>query len=141
MEKRIGLALRILSNQIGREIERQISFRLPETVTGLQGHVIGFIRSKGGEIFQRDIEAEYDIRRSTATGMLKLMEKNGLLTRQPVPYDARLKKIVLTDKALGIHDQIMSEINRIEKQLIDSLTEDELNSFFSILQKISKNVK
>jgi DNA-binding MarR family transcriptional regulator len=138
---RIGLAVRILSNQIGREFERQISSNLPAGITGLQGRMIGFIRDKTDDVFQKDIEKEYDIRRSTATGMLQLMEKNGLLTREAVSFDARLKKIVLTDKALGIHDQIIREIDRIESQLMNDLTEDEINTFFSVAKKISNNIK
>ena len=35
-------------------------------------------------MFQRDVEAEFNIRRSTATGILQLMEKNGFLLREPV---------------------------------------------------------
>ncbi len=38
--------------------------------------------NEGKEIFQKDIEAEFNIRRSTATGILKLMEKNGFINRQ-----------------------------------------------------------
>ncbi len=140
-DKRVGLAVRIFSNHIGREIEHQITNNLPSGITGLQGRVICFIKSRTDDVFQKDIEEEYDIRRSTATGMLQLMEKNGLLIREAVSYDARLKKIVLTDKALKIHDQIIEEIDRIENQLINGLTEDEINTFFSIIKKITNNIK
>ncbi|MBE6082775.1 MULTISPECIES: MarR family winged helix-turn-helix transcriptional regulator [Tissierellales] len=141
--RKIGLAIRILSHQIGRKIEYQISTNISNDVTGLQGHVLGFIRekSKAGDVFQRDVENEFDIRRSTATGMLKLMEKNGLIKREAVSYDARLKRIVLTDKALGLHNQIISVLKSVENQLAAHLTEDEINTFFSVMEKISDNIK
>ena len=105
--------------------------------------MLGFIRekSKAGDVFQRDVENEFDIRRSTATGMLKLMEKNGLIKREAVSYDARLKRIVLTDKALGLHNQIISVLKSVENQLAAHLTEDEINTFFSVMEKISDNIK
>ena len=47
MEKnmRIGLVVRILANQIGREFDYQIS-KLPGDITGLQGRVISFVMDK-----------------------------------------------------------------------------------------------
>ena len=62
-----------------------------------------FAENADRDIFQKDFEEEFSIRRSTATKILQLMEKNGLIERQKVESDARLKKIVLTNKALDIH--------------------------------------
>ncbi|ADL03758.1 MarR family winged helix-turn-helix transcriptional regulator [Lacrimispora saccharolytica] len=142
MEKnmRIGLVVRILANQIGREFDYQIS-KLPGDITGLQGRVISFVMDKSEDVFQRDIEKELDIRRSTATALLQLMEKKGLLTREAVSDDARLKKIVLTEKSLGIHNQIKNFLDQVERQLIKGLTDDEINTFFSVMKKISNNIK
>ena len=50
-----------------------------------------------GSTFPKDIEKEFSINRSTTSEMLKLMCKNGMITREEVDYDARLKKIVLTE--------------------------------------------
>ena len=36
--------------------------------------------------------------RSTVTGVVKLMERKGLIRRESVSSDARLKKLVLTEK-------------------------------------------
>ena len=140
-QNKIGLAIRILSNQVEREFERHIACSLPNGITGLQGRVIDFVKEQTDEVFQKDIEEEYGIQRSTATGMLQLMEKNGLLTREAVDYDARLKKIVLTKKAIGIHARIKDEINRVENMLREGQTEDEINTFFSVMKKISMKVK
>lgn len=139
-DKRVGLAVRILANQIGREFDYQIS-TLPADITGLQGRVIGFVMDKLGDVFQKDIEKELDIRRSTATALLQLMEKKGLITREAISDDARLKKIVLTDKALSIRNQVKNVLERVESQLISGLTEYEINTFFSVMRKISANIK
>ena len=139
-KRRIGVAVRVLSNQIGREFDYQIS-KLLADITGLQGRVIRFVMDTSGDVFQKDIEKELVIRRSTATAMLQLMEKKGLLTREAVSEDARLKKIVLTDRSLGICNQIKNVLEYVENQLTSGLTEDEINTFFFVMKRISNNMK
>ena len=50
------------------------------------------------EIYQKDIEQEFKVSRATASNMLQLMERKGLIVRESVSCDARLKKISLTRK-------------------------------------------
>ena len=68
------------------------------------------------------------------------MEKNGLIVRKSVEYDARLKKLELTDKAIEVHELIGEEINNIESQVVKGLTEDEVETFFMLIDKIKKNL-
>ena len=53
-------------------------------------------------IIRKDIEEEFQIRKSTVTGILQLMEKNGFIYRESVEKDARLKRIVPTKKAEAV---------------------------------------
>jgi len=73
--------------------------------------------------------------------MLKLMETNGLITKEPVPYDARLKKIVLTDKAIEIHNQIEQNINNLEESISRGITPEETEIFYKVLDKIKANLE
>lgn len=138
-----GFAIRILSNRIGRKLSSEILRDVSGEITGLQGHVIGFIynRQKDGDVFQKDIEDTFDIRRSTATKLLQLMEKNNLLIRLASSDDARMKKIILTDKALQFHDIITEKLRQMEIQIVKNITEEELSVFFSVLEKIEKNLQ
>ena len=61
------------------------------------------------DIFQRDIETRFSIRRSTVTGILQRMEKSDLITREPVTYDKRLKKIILSEKSIEMHDTFIKK--------------------------------
>ncbi len=71
----IGRGISKLSNQIHRNIAISCS---STNMSGTQGRVLHFILSNNGDVFQKDIESEFNLRPSTATGILKLMEKNGL---------------------------------------------------------------
>jgi DNA-binding MarR family transcriptional regulator len=137
----IGYEIKTLSNLIRRRIDSASVFS--EEVTGMQGWIIGYVyrNQQKRDIFQKDIEAEFLIRRSTATGILQLMEKNDMIIRVPVEYDARLKKIVLTSKAVAVHQAVVKELDHLEEQLALGLTKEELDSFFTIIRKMKKNVE
>ena len=95
----------MLSNLIRRHFS---TFSFHGTLSGAQGKTLHFILARGQEcdVFQKDIEEEYSLRPPTATKLLKDMEKNGLIYREAVPYDARLKRIVATEKAMQYQELI-----------------------------------
>lgn len=72
--------------------------------------------------------------------MLKRMEKNGMIRRVGVDYDARLKKIVLTDKAIEIQKTLDEKFEQLEKRISKNISEQELETFFAVLSKISNNI-
>ena len=112
-----------------------------DSLTGTHGWVIRYLyENKDNDIFQRDIEKNFGVRRSTVTSMLQIMEKNRLITRGSVPYDSRLKKITPTEKALELHRRISDEIDAIEAELSAGLSEEEIAAFISTIEKIKKNL-
>lgn len=136
----IGRYIHILSRKTRRKIDEAVS---SYNVTGVQCDFIIFIAEKGknGNVYAKDIENKFNIRRATIAEILSLMEKNGLIERKAVCTDARLKKIVLTNKSLEIKNSIDEEVKKVEKNLKKDLTEEELKEFRRVLQKMSKNLE
>lgn len=91
-------------------------------------------------ILQRDLEDWFNIRSSTATEILKRMESKGLIQREPVPYDKRVKKIVLTEKAKQICNENRERILATEHKIIQGISPDEIRQFQRILSKMQKNM-
>lgn len=138
----IGFEIRTLSNLIRRDFEKYRTQLNPDSPNGIHGWAIGYlINNSEKDIFQKDFENEFLIRRSTASNILKHMEDNGLIKRVPVDYDARLKKIILTDKAVEIHKQIAAVIKKRENKLRMGLSDDEIITFFKITSKLKKNLE
>ena len=109
--------------------------------TAYHGRIIGYLhKNRDTDVFQRDIESHFGIRRSTVTKVLQAMESNGLITRTAVLSDARLKKITLTHKAEDMHEHFRREIDDFEEMLSTGLTAEELESFFGITEKIYNNL-
>ncbi len=137
----IGFEIRALNNLIKRYVHSTKPSEL-DSSTGVHGWALRFFyENRDRDIFQRDFEEQFSIRRSTATNMLKLMEANGLIVRQSVEWDARLKRIVLTEKAIEIHKQIGKHIEETEKRLSKGISEDELSVFYNIIDKIKANLE
>jgi len=138
-EVHIGKKLSMLSRRLHRRIDKEAS---EYGVTGVQARILGFIYHKSDkkDIFQKDIEEELDIRRSSVTSVLQLMEKNGHIKRISVLEDARLKKIVLTEKGMEIQRNVYEFILRIEKSLRDELNEDEFNILVSLIDRLAKKI-
>lgn len=126
-----------LSNKVRHRLD---ALAARQEFSGSQGRTLHFLLAQTGDVFQKDIEEEYSIRPSTATEMLKQMEKNGLIRREPVPYDNRLKKIVLTDKALQYRDTVVDGLTGLEEDLIRGIPGEDLEVFFRVIQAMLDNL-
>jgi len=138
----VGMEIKALSNLFKRQLEAIGCCSMENAPTGVQGMVIHFLADNQGkrDIFQRDIELLFSMRRPTATGILQLMEKNGLLLREPVDYDARLKRLILTPKALHFHEEITRKLQAVEDLALRGLTPEEIDTFFRLTEKIRQNL-
>ena len=91
-------------------------------------------------LYQRDVEEAFCIRRSTASRFLQNLERDGMLVRQSVPQDARLKKLIPTEKALAVHADIAEKFQIAEKLMTAGLAEEELEQFIATARKIQRNL-
>lgn len=143
-DREIGYEIRVLNNTIRNSIN---SMKLNKAIesnphtTRLHAWVIGFVFHSKNPVYQKDIETEFQIKRSTASNLLTSMEKNGLITRRSVDHDARLKQVILTDKARKMHETFLVTAKKVEENLVRGLSDEELRSFFSTLDKISDNAR
>ena len=88
------------------------------------------------DVYQKDLEATFHIRRSTASGILQIMVRDGLLVREPVEGDARLKRLVLTPIAQEQLSQMQQDLLRVENKATAALTKQELETLFTLLDKV-----
>lgn len=139
---KIGLEIKIISNLIYRNLDKNLNSNNIDKITTSHAYIIGFLyENKDKTIYQRDIEKELQIRRSTATGILKLMEKNGLIKKMSDDKDARLKKIILTEKSIKYHKRVEDIMNKLERKMISGIDEKKLNIFLEVISKIKRNIK
>ena len=110
-------------------------------ITETEGLIMGFLCDHPErELYQRDVEEVFCIRRSTASRFLQNLERDGMLVRQSVPRDARLKKLIPTEKALAVHACIAEKFQIAEKLMTAGLTEGEVEQFIATARKIQRNL-
>lgn len=140
--KAIGHEIKVISNLIKRNLCQTPAFHNMEHMTGTHGWVIKYLyENRDRDIYQRDLENEFSVRRSTITGMIQIMEKNGLIVRESVENDARLKKLVLTERAIKLHCMVECTIAEFEKSICEGITEEEREVFFRVTEKLRNNLE
>lgn len=138
-ENYVGRVVHMLSHQLKR---RGTMPQMVVELTPMQKHVLTFIlfETLERDLYQKDIEEEFRIRRSTASGILQLMEKNGFIYRQSVEKDARLKQIIPTDKAVKLRMDILVNIREMEKRLTEGIPKEDLDVCLRVLRKMIRNL-
>lgn len=140
----VGAELHSLCNLMKRISDNSClcHYRRETKLTDMQTRVIGYLfGNRNKDIFQRDIEKAFSIRRPTVSILLQSMEAKNLICRESVDYDARLKKVVLTDKAKEIATTANREIIRFEKMLVENIPEKDLEVFFRVTEQIRNNLE
>lgn len=112
-------------------------------ITGAKGNILDYIliESEKRNVYQKEIEKEFDLRPSTATEVLKNLEKEQLIMRISDETDGRLKKIVFTEKAEAIRNTLRREIEKTEHVLLLGISKEEQEQFLNITKKMLENLE
>ncbi len=133
----IGHEIKAIDHLMQRKMFMIASKSGLDKVTVMHGWIIGYlIMNKDRDIYQKDIESEFAISRSTVTNILKLMEKKGYITRASVASDARLKKIALTDKGIQTAVMLKKAVEENAKNFDRLLENDEKETFLRLVKKL-----
>ena len=79
--------------------------------------------------------------KSDVSRAMSLMEQKGLVERQSVSCDARLKKIVLTEKSKAISHLMAEDMNLVDGILTDGFSAEEKEALYNYLERMKKNLK
>ena len=139
-----GITVGRLVHMLSHQLKRQST--LDDAALGLttmQSHVLRFILlgCEGRDVYQKDVEEEFEVRKPTATGILQLLEKNGFIVREAVAEDARLKRIVPTKKARALREQIVENIQKRDRELTAGIPQEELKACKETLLKMILNAR
>ena len=138
----IGFDIRTLSILIKRYIDGSATKQYVDNLTGTHGWVIGYLYdNRDHDVYQRDLETQFSIRRSTATGILQLMEKNELILREPVESDARLKKLLLTERSRKLVQQMCQTGTTVDTRLLSGFSPQEVQTLYGFLDRMFQNLE
>ena len=81
------------------------------------------------------------MKKSRLSKVLSSMEKEKLIKRESVKEDARLKQIVLGERAKTLNKNILKSKQEIENILLKDIDSKDLEIFYSVVDKIVENLK
>ena len=137
-ENSIIYQLKTLINLLHRNIEKNYCpFNKPK-VSIVQFQILHYlIENEGKDIYHKDIEKKFDLRKSTVSGIIQNMEKNDFIIRESI---GNQKKIKITDKTKNEakkHKEMFIEFDEKIKKNIDK---KKLEIFFEVIEQIKKNI-
>jgi MarR family transcriptional regulator, organic hydroperoxide resistance regulator len=87
-----------------------------------------------------EIARRLELATPTVTRAATRMEAAGLLRRSPHPTDARLVRLVLTDRGRELESVIAEEMGKLSEKALRGLTGEERAEFIRFLGQIRTNV-
>ena len=115
-----------------------------EFMGGPQGQVIRFLDRREHEqelTLIKDIEQEFKITKSVASNLVKRMVQNGLVELEGSPSDKRAKFVHLTEKSRSQMKQVKSFFDRMNRSLLDGISEENLAIFEEVMGQLQANVE
>ncbi|MFR5601729.1 MAG: MarR family winged helix-turn-helix transcriptional regulator [Lachnospiraceae bacterium] len=138
----VGFYIKKLDNHIQRNIHSLYNRKEVEDCSLANMRVADYLYHQGSrDVFQKDIEAEFFINRATASKMLSLMEEKGLICRETLLEDARLKRIRLLPKGEKLHRLYKGIRMEMEEKLTGGLSQEEIVQFKMLCQKMLQGME
>ena len=142
IDNKVGFVIHKLDVGVKRILDvtmREAGF---DEVTLMHGWILKYLYdNREREVYQKDIEKQFSIGRSTVTMVIQMMEKRDLVCREPVHHDARLKKVKLTAKGYEHHELVEQNLTEIHKGIMAGISEQEKRTFLEIVQKMEQNLQ
>ena len=138
------LVFKRFGHQIHLMVQKEAKRCGIEFMGGPQGQVVRFLdnREKNQDlVLIKDIEQELNITKSVASNLVKRMVQNGLVELEVSPSDKRAKFVHLTEKSRSQINQIKSFFDRIDRSLLEGISEENLAIFEEVLDKLQANVE
>lgn len=135
---KILFKLKDLDKMIVRSLLDQEKLELLPSPTQMQ--IIEYIINSDEEVLQCDLEKAIKLRRATISGVLKTMEKKDLITRVISSKDARVKKIILSDKTKKMYLESKAKLEALEELITSNISDNEINIFLDVMNKMQENL-
>lgn len=147
MEQTISYPMHVVQffaimNQLHR-LAMQYPDWLPPGMTVPQLATISYLAlsaPEAGDVYQRDLERAFKLRRSTISSLLNTLERKALIRREPVPQDARLKKLRLTPEGARIGEQVHRLFHQANELMVKDFTPEERDTLSSLLRRVANNM-
>lgn len=104
-----------------------------------QSRVLVYLRSRGGQATQKEIETFLDVAHPTVVGIVSRMEQNGYVTCWPCE-DGRNKYVRLTPQAEAIDKDMQENMQASEQMLLQPLSPEDRERLRDLLLTVAEHL-
>ena len=104
-----------------------------------QSRVLVYLRSRGGQATQKEIETFLDVAHPTIVGLVSRMEQNGYVTCWPCE-DGRNKYVKLTPPAEAIDKDMQENMQASEEMLLAPLSPEDRERLRGLLLTVADHL-
>lgn len=135
---RLGFKLKTVTKLMGQQMTSRIASL---DLTGSQAFVLGYLcHQQDAPVCSRDIERQFGFSHPTVSGLLQRLSAKGFLVCEPSPDDRRFNRIMVTDKALQLNQQMVQQMDAMEAQMVSGMTEEEAAQLHALLDHMIDNL-
>lgn len=109
-------------------------------ITPQQAHTLVYVKKHPG-IIQRELGDYFHLRNASVTSMVKNLERDGYIIRQPDQESARIKRIFLTKKGENKTNKVKQVFDQAYNQIVLQLNEDDIDELIKCISKINHDLK
>ena len=136
MKKEISTG--ILIKKIHDNLEKKINKSLKDsdlTMSQMEALII-LSEHTDGQMSLKALEHELHVAQSTAAGIVSRLEQKGFIEAYGQSDDKRIKNIRITENGMKYCESAAKDMDKVERELLKNLTEDEKNTLNQLLGKI-----
>ncbi|MCC8065499.1 MAG: MarR family winged helix-turn-helix transcriptional regulator [Clostridiales bacterium] len=105
-----------------------------------QPHILEYLRTNDG-CTQSEVCEAWDLDKSTVSGLVERMERDGLIYIGREELDRRKKKLFLTERGNRMSDAIDHYMEEMDRRAFEGISEEEQEQFMKLLARIYTNLK
>lgn len=102
-----------------------------------QFRLLGLLRNSTEPVSMKDLESFFMSSQATVQGVVERTAKKGFIQLVRDQKDKRKKQVVMTESGHAVYQKTSPEVTYLYEELISHLTDDEVQTFYHLLQKIS----
>ncbi|HNR65860.1 MAG TPA: MarR family transcriptional regulator [Atribacterota bacterium] len=128
---------------IGHHLKIRLDKKLSEdNLTISQFRVLAYLWEYGEQrINQKMIHEFLEIKPSSLTKLIKILESKGLIRKEIDPHDSRNKTIKLTEQGIEIKELCLQRIAESEAYILQDFSEKEILTLKELLLRIKKKIR
>ncbi len=113
------------------KMEREMSHMARGEVLALN-----YIIANGNKVYPKNMSKALMLTTARIAAMLKSLEKQGLVTRTPDPYDSRQVIVELTERGIATVEERRNAMIRSVAKMLEALGEEDAQAYVRIQQKL-----